>query len=272
MTFARSCAALAGLMMTAAFPALAAAQQFPPPPPPPASPTVQERWPDLPKTPAARSAAPAQRPAQAATPSAKEEPLQEQQPAPPHKRAHVARAPAHVVACNGVFAKDSSHLKLAVKFDSRNVVFGQVDGPEGSKIPASILFPNDPKRRLEVVWNNEAARTDIQVISINSNSQWTAPKGLKLGLPITSVEKLNGRPFKLTGFGADGSVSVLGWEGGALSSLPGGCKIGMRLLANPKAPEAARSAVGGGDKKELLSNDKTLHEVKPTVGEILIGY
>ncbi len=35
------------------------------------------------------------------------------------------------------------------------MVFDDVDGPEGSKIKATVLFPNDPKRRLEVVWNND---------------------------------------------------------------------------------------------------------------------
>ena len=28
----------------------------------------------------------------------------------------------------------------------RNIVFGEVDGPDGTKIKASILFPNDPRR------------------------------------------------------------------------------------------------------------------------------
>lgn len=258
--------------LVAALPGAAVAQQFPPPPT--AGPTVQERWPDPPKSPAERGPAPAPqaapqtapRPAQAAAPPKPEEPLQEQK----QPKAARAAAPSFAVTCGGVFGKDSTHLKLAVKYDSRNVVFGQVDGPEGSKIPASILYPNDPKRRLEVVWNNEAARADTQVISINGKSQWSAPKGLKLGLALAALEKMNGRPFKVSGFGADGFASVLGWEGGALSTLPGGCKVGMRMREDAKAPEEARSTVAGD--KELLSNDASLRAVKPTVGEILIGY
>ena len=175
-----------------------------------------------------------------------------------------------MVACNGVFAKDSAHLKLAIKFDSRNVVYGQVDGPDGTQINASILYPNDPKRRLEVLWNNEASRSDTSVIAINGKSQWSAPKGLKLGLAIAALEKSNGRPFKLSGFGKDRLASVLGWEGGALSSLPGGCKVGLRLIEDAKSPEDARNAVDGD--KEFLSNDAGVRAVKPTVGEILIGY
>jgi hypothetical protein len=243
-----------------------AAAQFPPPPGS-AAPTVQDRWPDPPKPPTARApasqpAAPKREPAPAKPAPGGEEAL--------HAPARRPPPPSHVVACSGVFAKDTTHLKLAIKYDSRNVVFGEVDGPDGTKIPASILFPNDPKRRLEVLWTNEAAHTDPSVIAINGKSQWTAPKGLKLGLGVAALEKLNGKPFKLSGFGADGSASVLGWEGGALSTLPGGCKVGLRLFADSKTPQNARDAVAGD--KELLSNDASVRTVKPTVGEILIGY
>ena len=55
---------------------------------------------------------------------------------------------AQVVACSGAFAKDSSHLKLAMFFDSKNITFTDVEA-SGSKVPASVLFPNDPKRRLD---------------------------------------------------------------------------------------------------------------------------
>src|SRR5215469_5094619 len=64
------------------------------------------------------------------------------------------RAPTTVVACSGTFAKDSSHLELATAFNSKNITFTDVESGDGSKIPASILFPNDPKRRLEVWWSD----------------------------------------------------------------------------------------------------------------------
>lgn len=254
---------LLAAMIVAAFPGMAAAQFPPPPLPPSGSPTVQERWPELPKPPADRpqTTAPKRQPAQAKTaPDAAGTPAHKPKPG----------IAANVVTCSGVFAKNSTHLKLALKYNSRNVAYGEVDGADGSKLNASIVFPNDPKRRLEVLWNNEAARSDTSVISINGKSQWIAPKGLKLGLAIAALEKANGRPFKLTGFGKDGAASVAGWENGALSSLPGGCKIGIRLFADAKTPEAARNAVAGDG--EFLSNDARVRAVKPTVGEILIGY
>jgi hypothetical protein len=42
------------------------------------------------------------------------------------------RAPTTVVACSGPFAKDSSHLKLAMFFDSKNITFTDVEASGGS--------------------------------------------------------------------------------------------------------------------------------------------
>jgi hypothetical protein len=199
----------------------------------------------------------------------------EQQPAaepPPEAPAQPARAaePARTVACGGAFAKTSSHLGLATRYGSQNLTFTEVDGPDGSKLMASVLYPNDPKRRLEVLWQNEAARSGTSLIAINGQSTWTAPKGLRLGMPLAALEKLNGKPFKLTGLDKDNIGAVTDWQGGALASLPGGCKVGIRLSPDPKAPAEARSELAGD--KEFLSSDASVKAIKPKIAEILVGY
>lgn len=177
--------------------------------------------------------------------------------------------PARAVGCSGAFAKDSSHLKLAAVYKSENVVFTEVDGGEGRTLMATVLFPKDPKRRLEVWWENEAARSGTYLIVINGQSTWSAPKGLKLGLQLAALERLNGKPFKLKGFGKDSNASVSDWQGGALTSLTGGCRVGVFLRADPKAPPDAVEQVGAA---ELASNDAAIKAIKPSVAEILIGY
>jgi len=202
--------------------------------------------------PAAAATAPAAVPAAPAAPAA---------PKP-------AAAP-HAIACNGAFAKDSNHLKLMQSFQPKNVEFGEVAGPGGTKLNATILFPKDPKRHLEVLWANEAARADISLIVITGQSTWSGPKGLKLGLTLAALEKLNGKPFKLSGFDqADGSA-VVDWQGGALAALPGGCKVGIRFAPDRKAAAAVLAAAAG---KEFTSSDAAMRAVKPTVAEIILGY
>ena len=178
-------------------------------------------------------------------------------------------AAAHAVACSGAFAKDSSHIKLMQTFQPQNVDYGEVAGPSGTKLNATILFPKDPKRHLEVLWQNEPSRSDTSLIVITGQSTWTGPKGLRLGLTLPALEKLNGKPFKVSGFDQPDGSTVLDWQGGALASLPGGCKVGIRLTADRKAAADALAAAGG---TEFGSNDAAMRAVKPTVAEILLGY
>ena len=145
-------------------------------------------------------------------------------------------------------------------FAVQNVTFTDVEAPDAAKVMATVLFPKDPKRRLEVWWQNEAARSGIYLIVINGQSAWSTPKGLRLGLGLAAIEKLNGKPFKLKGFDKDGG-SVTDWQEGALASLPGGCKVGARLAPSPKAPPAARDEVTST--KEFLSTDASMRAVQP---------
>lgn len=200
-------------------------------------------------------------------------------PAHPAMHAEAAARPAapraappgaHVVACTGIFGKDSNHLRLAMTFDYKNVTFADVDANGGTKVKASIVFPNDPKRRLEVWWSNPAERSGTYLIDIKGKSTWGAPEGMRLGLSLMQMEKLNKKPFKLKGFDKNGVATVSDWDGGALASLPGGCKSGVNLTADPKASADAVSAMSAD--KEYSSSDPAMRSVKPTVSEILIGY
>jgi hypothetical protein len=183
------------------------------------------------------------------------------------------RAPTtgtHVVACSGTFAKDSSAVELATAFNSKNVTFADVEAADGTKVPASILFPNDPKRRLEVWWSDRTHRSDIHLIVIGGQSTWTAPDGLRLGQTLEQVEKLNHKPFKLKGFDKDGIATVSDWDGGTVATLAGGCNAGVSLRADPKASAEKIGALSAD--KEYSSSDPAIRATKPTITEILIGY
>ncbi len=151
------------------------------------------------------------------------------------------------------------------------MTYTDVSGPEGTKLRASVIFPNDPKRRLEVLWQNEASRSDTALVAINGQSTWTAPKGIRLGMPLAVLEKANGKPFKLKGIDAENTASVADWQNGALATLPGGCKIGIRLAVDPKATDQARAPLSGAA-KEFMSSDPVVRTASLRVTEILIGY
>ncbi len=171
----------------------------------------------------------------------------------------------YVVTCSGVFARDSSHAKLAMAYRSRNVAFTQVDAAGGRKVMASVLFAKDAKRRLEVWWSKPASRTDTHLIVINGQSDWIAPGELRLGLTLADVEKLNGKPFKLTGFDKNNVAALSDWNGGQLAALPGGCKIGISLRSTSPASDLSADHA-------FTSNDSAMRAANPTVSEILVAY
>jgi hypothetical protein len=140
----------------------------------------------------------------------------------------------------------------------------------GIPVGSSVIYPKDPKRRLEIWWENQTNRTGIYLILINGQSTWVAPGGMKLGATLADLEKLNRKPFKLKGFDKDNNATVSDWEGGALETLQGGCKSGVTLQPDPKAAPDAVSALPPD--KEFSSNAPEMREVKPKVSEILIGY
>jgi hypothetical protein len=193
----------------------------------------------------------------------------------PSGTAH-AHAPAavgrirDVVACNGVFARDSSQPKLAAAFRSRNVASMQVDGASGNKVMATVLFAKDPKRRLEVWWSKPDSRSGIHLIVIGGRSNWTAPGGLRLGLPLTDLERLNGKPFKTLGFDTNQAATLTDWNGGTLAAVSGGCKIGLSL--RPGLTASAVAIRGLPADRQFSSTEPAMRALNPTVSEILIAY
>ena len=63
-------------------------------------------------------------------------------------------------------------------YDPKNVEFSEVEAGSG-KTMASIIYPKEPKHRLEIWWSNVDKRKDTYLIAINGVSTWTGPQGLR---------------------------------------------------------------------------------------------
>jgi hypothetical protein len=189
-------------------------------------------------------------------------------PPAPARKEPMPSASRTVIACSGPFAQDSGMLELAMIFGSLNMIYTE-EKVQDAQVGVTVLYPKDPKRRLEVWWQNPN-RTGLYLIDIAGKSDWTGPDGIRLGLTLPQLEKLNHKPFKLKGFDKTGVASVSNWDGGALAALPGGCKASASLRADPKASTDAVGAIAAD--QEFSSADPAVEKVKPSVSEILIGY
>lgn len=179
-----------------------------------------------------------------------------------------ANVQADELKCEGPFARDADHQRLVTVFAQANVVKTTLY-QEAEPMKASILFPKDPSRRVEVLWWNETARKSPSSIQAEG-SGWFGPKGIRVGMTLDEVEALNGRPFTLYGFGWDFGGTSSDWKGGALASLPGGCNLFLIFALDETADEAAQIKVSSDS--EYGSDQSEIKAVRPKVERIGIAH
>lgn len=90
---------------------------------------------------------------------------------------------------------------------------------EGLYGPGVVVFPNSSRNRLEIYWDTaiDPLRPAFIRITGDGGSDWKTDRGISIGTPITDLERINGNPFELYGFGWDYGGLVTDWKGGALN-------------------------------------------------------
>jgi hypothetical protein len=152
----------------------------------------------------------------------------------------------------------ASQAALQAAYGADNIVEQTLPGPEGESYTASVLYPNDPARRLEIVWADDATKVRPASVTVaGEHSIWTGPNGLSLGDELARVEQLNGRPFKLWGFGWDYGGWISDWNGGAFQPADG-CMTRVRF--EPGAENV--NAQGDG---EFQSDSDAMRAASPRV-------
>jgi hypothetical protein len=177
--------------------------------------------------------------------------------------------------CTGPFARDADEASLARVFGADNVAREEIDIGEMTTEPGAAVFPNDPKRRIEVLWHFIAERRQPRSITIRGASTWTIAarfpdqRRIAIGTHLGQVEAINGRPFLLNGFGwANGGYAV-SWENGAVPRSVS-CHLGMLFEPGAKVKGMALKRASGG--KKFLSSDPVMRAVKPIVSSISLEW
>lgn len=172
------------------------------------------------------------------------------------------------IACEGLFGADTNEARLREHFGTDNVVTGTIYGPEGMEMLGTTIFPDDPARKMEIIWFDE--ENLAYPSSIDLSPSQTAPGGVHIGMAIDEVEKLNGQPFKLGGFWWD--YGGYAWvEVGNLYEPDPNCHVGYRFSPADDYPETTDVSAIAGD-VELSSDMPLLRELDTRVTFVTIGY
>lgn len=116
-------------------------------------------------------------------------------------------------------------------------------------------------------------RDENNKLLASGTPRWITDQGLKIGMSLRAVEKLNGRAFALYGFGWDYGGLSAGWKGGTLEKKGGKTFIGMGFgVPNPlsKAQEKLYESVMGD--QEFLSNDPAMQQLNPSIQNLTISF
>lgn len=182
-------------------------------------------------------------------------------PEPISTGANIAAGQVLDLACEAF--QGATLESLTQLYGAANVVQAVLPGAEGETYEASVLFPNDPARRLEVEWR-DAARTQISEATINGEaSDWRGPNGLALGQGLAEVEGANGRAFQLYGFGWDYGGTSADWSGGDFAPRES-CGIRVRFSARGETGAVMGDRVYASDLAGMQEADPRVHEITLT--------
>jgi hypothetical protein len=180
-----------------------------------------------------------------------------------------------VLDCVGPFGKHATEATMRKAFGAENVAVGDIDIGENTMEAGTIIFPADPKRRIEILWHDNAGRQRPRSIALTGLSTWVIaapapdPRRFGLGADLAQIEAINGRPFLLNGFGWVNGGLLYDLRRGALEDGRA-CRLGLRFDPDEKAKPSVVERVSSG--RRFSSSDPAMRAAKPKLSSIELSW
>ena len=144
-----------------------------------------------------------------------------------------------------------------------------MDVGEGETRQGTLVFPDDPRRRLGVVWGKQPGLQPKTWLMVDGESRWRGYRDIGLATDLRTLERLNGRPFVLAGFDWDYGGTVLDWRGGQLAPThTEHCRLIVRLEPSPGASRDLVDQVVGD--RDFSSDHPAMRALNPLVYQIIL--
>ena len=184
----------------------------------------------------------------------------------------------------GDIKADTSEQDLSKMFLSKNIIPVELNIGEGESVIGTMIYLNGPKSTLAIVWKDPILKNaPKEVRFVGEKTMWKTSEGLTLGTTLTEVEELNGKPFKLMGFGWDYEGTFISSKQGKLSFLDradtigygnNGGKMLIRLQPAKTADVTSNEELFNtvlGD-KEYSSSLPAMQKINPVVTEMIVYF
>jgi hypothetical protein len=170
----------------------------------------------------------------------------------------------------GPLTLQGSEVELRERYGAAAIDTSRIQLGEGESTPGTVLYPGDSLRRAEIIWQDTVSRRrPSRVILRGIQSKWQVGRGISLGTSLQELERLNGRPFTLAGFGWDYAGVITDWEGGALDTALTGIKL--YLDPGPTQYESAAYSQVLGD-RDYSSALPAMQQLNPRVAQIFVDF
>lgn len=171
----------------------------------------------------------------------------------------------------GALTVGGSEADLVRAYGTAAVETARVELGEGETALGSALFADDPLRRVEILWSDTLERREpTRAILRGPASLWKLPEGITLGTTLLELERLNGRPFLLAGFGWDYGGVVTSWEGGELERALAG-RVFVYLEPATGGRDSADYGSVLGD-RDFRSDLPAMRRLMPRVYQLYVGF
>src|SRR5262245_18581757 len=178
---------------------------------------------------------------------------------------------------SGAITATTTETDMKRMYGGENVKNGEVQMGEGEVEPGTIVFPDDPLKRIEVRWadREKSAPKSVYLTGTHNaaytdKSLWCTTYGITLGTTLLELERINRKPFRLAGFDWDYSGTVLSWNSGVLEGVfgsEGRKKVFLRLsYSTDPAPPEHRAVQGD---RSFSSGHPAMQKINPHVYQMI---
>jgi len=179
----------------------------------------------------------------------------------------------------GPISATTTRADLDALFRKENVQERNLDISEGPEV-ATVVFGDEPSAALAVTWDREHVSTiHICFRTQTGPCRWRTASGIRIGLPMQELQKLNEKPFQVAGYGFDGQGAVTSWRHGQLEEDPSACghlvvrlTPAAELLGRSMSKEEASLLKQLQGDKPYSSNYLPLLELNPIVSALEIQF
>ncbi|HEX8492125.1 MAG TPA: hypothetical protein VF658_04730 [Pyrinomonadaceae bacterium] len=175
----------------------------------------------------------------------------------------------------GAITSRTSEAALKRIYGRRNVRSTKVSLGEGEYESGTVIYPNDPNRIIEIVWKDPRRKRFPKRVQLSGEkSVWKTRHGISLGTSLKELERINGKPFVLTGFGWDYEGTIVSWEGGKLEREfeRGGRVVLLRLSNQTNHGVSGEDAGSVAGDRDFPSNNRVMQQINPKVYQIIVEF